>query len=217
MLKQISLAVVILSFCSTSVFAQDIFVSFGQGADARTSMDVTVTGAEGTSGTAFVYVDQPFQFDAFDLDFSTSDDSVIQLTGAMVPNSIINPGFFYSLRWDVDPIAELDPGSTTSGRMFAVSILEFGIEPDFTTIDEDFDVEANAFLLGTIEYDIVGVGTADITLTPVSFGTNEDFGSLLFPSVGNGSLTVLPLAVPESSTMGILALGLVGFVARRRR
>ena len=83
MIHRALLAIIALSVCSTTVFAQDIFWSFSQGAVSPTS---TVNLSDGTA-SAFVYVSSGFDFDGFDLDYANSDTSVIEITSGTVFNN----------------------------------------------------------------------------------------------------------------------------------
>ena len=220
MSTRILLAVAVLSLCSTSVFAQteQVFVSFGEGANLT---NTATFDADDESGSAFIFSAADFDFDAFDLEFSTTTDDVIEFTGAEVFNPTNGTG---QSRFERNVNAIRETVNATDGRLFGVAVTATGVNPALGAagLDPEFDVEANAFRIARIDFDIVGIGTADITLAS---GINEFFSDLtpdtLFqPTLGNGTLTVTgppPPAVPEPSAMGILALGLVGFVARRRR
>ena len=218
MLKRILLAVAVLSLCSTSVFAQteQVFVSFGEGADITNTATFDVD--DGT-GSAFIFSAADFDFDAFDLEFSTTTNDVIEFTGAEVFNPTNGIG---QPRFDGDETIVRETVNAGDGRLMGVAIRAAGVNPALGAagLDPEFDVEANAFRVARIDFDIIGSGDADITL---ALGINEFFNQpkdLLQPTFGNGTLTVTgpqPPAVPEPSAMGILALGLVGFVARRRR
>ena len=120
------------------------------------------------------------------------------------------------------PLAEKPLLSAADGRLIGVAVLAAGVNPALGAagLDPEFDVDANAFRVARIDFDIIGSGDADITL---AVGANQFFSDLtpdilLSPTLGAGSITVTGVpAVPEPSAMGILALGLVGFFARRRR
>lgn len=187
---------VVLILCSTSGYAQQVFVSFGQGVDVSSSgaADLTV----GT-GSIFIYSAEDFDIDAFELIVSTSDDSVIQFRDAEIFNSQITVNTdLLGFRWFDESEAEVL--NTTSVRFLGVAFLEYGIAPSLAAFDEDFDpLAANpdgrpggSFLLGRVDYDIVGPGTADITLETdrlgfYSYSTPDD---ILFPTFGWGTLTV---------------------------
>ena len=218
MFKKSFLAVAILSFCAASVFAQpteQVFVTFGEGANVSSTSTVFI--GDGSSGSAFIYSAADFQYQAFDLEFSTTDNSVIQFTGAELFEPINELGQF---RWDdfsqLRPLVEPANGQL---RAVAVTVMATGIVPALGAggLDPEFDFEANAFRVARIDYDIVGVGTADISL---ALGVNKFFSVasrdvLIQPTLGNGTLTVT--GVPEPGSATLIALVLVGVNARRRR
>ena len=219
MLKRILLAVVVLSLCSTGAYAQDVFVTFGQGinagVDGARNGTTTADVADGT-GTAFVYSNLNFDFTAFDLDFSTSDDSVIQFSNAVVFNPMRQ--FGNNVRWN-HPITNTVDATGTSGQLFAVAVDRAnGIDGSCSPIEteEGFDTGAAAFRIAQIDYNLVGAGDADITLTLGDRGFNP---TSLNPTLGNGLITVTgdTAAVPEPSSAAVLALGFAGFLVRRRR
>ena len=101
MLKRFLFAVLAVGACSTGVFAQDVFVTFGDNfaftpdgtAAAMGNDDMigpgsnTITVASGTtSGTGFVFVPFGTDFDAFQVDLTSSDTSVAQITSGLVTN-----------------------------------------------------------------------------------------------------------------------------------
>ena len=220
MLKRILLGVAVLGMCSTSVFAQteQVFVSFGEGANVSNTATFDVDDG---SGSAFIFSAPDFDFNAFDLEFTTSGTDVISFTGAEVFNEVNGIGQF---RFDGDASTVRETVSADNGRLIGVAVQAAGVNPALGAagLDPNFDADANAFQVARIDFDIIGSGDADITL---AIGDNQFFSDLtpddlLQPSLGNGSVSVTggPIpAVPEPSAMGILALGLVGFVVRRRR
>ena len=210
------------------LFSQDIFLSFDQGPIFQAN-EVVPDSAIGTSGSAFVFSDNGFDLGALEIDFAVDDTSVVQLTGA----TIFNPGigFVGMTRWDQirdltsgtppidESVAELDAGSVSSGRLLGTSFfrdLSDGINSLNAPFDPFFNVEADAFLVGQIDFDIVGSGTTNFTLagaSPTAFADRN--ANVLNPVIAGGTFTVETIPEPSSGTL--LALGLFGLVARRRR
>ncbi len=196
MFTRILFLAVMLSLCCTGSYAQQVFVSFGQGLEVSSSAAANV--ADGT-GSAYIYSSGDFDIDAFELFVSTTDDSVIQFTNAEIFNSqIATDTTVLGIRWDGLPRDEVI--DATLARFVGISVLEYGTEPALAAFDEDFDALAanpdgrpgGSFLLARIDYDIVGAGTADITLEtgPLGFFSYSTPDDLLFPTLGSGTLTV---------------------------
>ena len=152
-----------------------------------------------------------------------------------------------------DPNASGGPITTTDGRLFAVSIsippiiFTNGQDPALAGIDAEFRPGANGFLLATVDFDIVGDGTADFDFIPGSLGVVNDGVGQVPVTFGSGRLeTFLPcLAIycdpyyqdpyyqdpyfypepepeptidaPEPSSAILLILGAAGGMVARRR
>ena len=88
------------------------------------------------------------------------------------------------------------------------------------TLDGGYDAGASAFLIGRLDFDVVGAAdsTTDIEFSQIIVVDGDaDIGG----AAALGRVTVAgggdPPKVPEPTTAGLLAIGLAGFVARRRR
>ena len=205
MLKRFLFAVAAMAVCSTGVFAQDLFLNFGDG--TTSSQDIS----EG-SGTVGIYARNGFDFSAAEFSFTSSDTSVASFTGGTGLNPAVGP---FGDRFDVDPTVETTSADGSTGRFIGVGILGLGVSSAFAAFDPTFDADLDAFLLGTVDFDLAGVGEVEFDLVPSGNGVLSG-GVLVDPAFGGASLTVTT-AVPEPSSAILLALGFAGFAARRRR
>ena len=205
MLKRFLFAVAAMAVCSTGVFAQDLFLNFGDGTTSTQEL------SEG-SGTVGIYARNGFDFSAAEFSFTSSDTSVASFTGGTGLNPAVGP---FGDRFDVDPTVETTSADGSSGRFIGVGILGLGVASAFSAFDPTFDAELDAFLLGTVDFDLAGVGEVEFDLVPSGNGVLSG-GVLVDPAFGGASLTVTT-AVPEPSSAILLALGFAGFAARRRR
>lgn len=216
MIKNFLIAAAVVIASPAFVFSQEIFWSFDQG-----SAQSTGTGEVGTSGTAYIFADQPFGFDALDLIFTTSDSAVVLLTGGESRNddfATIGGTAFDSTELTVD-------AAGTSGSLFAVNVTQNGINPAVTALfNPHFEagVGANgAVLLASVDYTVAGAGEATLGFSLGGQGAlqlpdtvlNPGFGTGTFTGTGGGATS----DIPEPSSAVLLVLGAAGMVARRRR
>ena len=210
MLKRIFIAAAIMVASPAIVSAQDIFWSFS----STSVVDAFTDTVGNTNGTAYLFSDGLFGFDAADIDLTTSDPSVLQITGG----AGINPTFngIGGLRFDS---ADVTADGAGGGNFFPISATQNGINPAVAQI---FDPEYNstigangAFLLAEVNYSIVGPGSATLGLALGDQGVLEFPDSFLDPSFGTATLTAV--TIPEPSSLALLILGSVGLVARRKR
>ena len=182
-IKNLLIAAALVIASPALVFSQDIFLSFDS--DSFLNTDTQDSG----TGSAFLFSDGQFAFDALDLNFLTSDSSVLRFTGGEAFNptfDIVGGSRFTSSEISFDP-------TTNTGNLFSVNILDNGVNPALGPLfDPGFNADVGpngAVLLARLDFDIGGSGTTDIEL---SLGTNGAFqlpDVVLDPSLGNVSLT----------------------------
>ena len=207
MLNRFLFAIAALALCSTGAFAQDLFLNFGSGA---VSTELIADGTS-TTGEVNIYARNGFDFQAAEFTFTSGDTAVAAITGGTGLNPSVGP---FGERFDVDPTVETTSADGSTGRFIGVGILGLGVSSAFSAFDPTFDAGLDAFLLGTVEFDIVGGGEVEFGLEASGNGVLAD-GVLVDPVFG-GSVTLIN-AIPEPSSAILLALGFAGYAARRRR
>ena len=140
---------------------------------------------------------------------------MVQFTGGTAADS---DGSFTAFSVE-DPNVTGGPILPADGRLFAVSIPIVGPvdgqDPALSGSDAEFRAGANGFLLATVDFDIVGEGTANFDFILGSLGVvNDGVGPVAVDFTGGqGTLE----AIPEPSSAILLILGAAGMAARRRR
>ena len=234
-LGRVVIPMVLLAFFASPkwVVAQDLFLSFGQGADVSLTNETQLLSDN--SGSAFLYVRNGFDVLSLDLVVSSSDDSVLELTSGTLLNSNVGSGAtrFLAAGAGLDADGTLGLLALALGDTDFFPVASLGVRSVLSGTDEGFDPVAIAFLLGEINYNIVGEGVASLEISyglndllvpetpgPIVLNPDGDLPGVLVAeedvALGAATLTVVT-AVPEPSTVGLLAFGFVGILVRRKR
>ena len=215
-MKRFLFAVAAVVCCSSSIFAQDIFFAFGSGAASTDSQSLDVT-TDGTTGQVNLYSRTGLGLDGIQFGFEVNTD-VVELTGGSAFDETFN--VIGGTRYNAPPLLVVEAGG---GNYGGVNLTEQGLGTFIGELfDPGFDADAGGFLLATLDFDVVGNGTA--VFNPVLFG--EGFRDTDFIDItdsitfGTAALTVTGVentGIPEPSSALLLAFGVAGYAARRRR
>ena len=178
-------------------------------ANASSTFSITQSGL---GGSVNIYVRNGFDFRAAEFAFTSSDISVAAFTGGTFENPVVlgAPRFDVGL---VELTGAAQDGSV--GRFIGLTILAFGVQSSLAEIDPTYDPILDAFLLATLNYDLVDFGSVDFALEASGNGVLSNDSVLVDPVFG--SPVTLTVAVPEPSSAILLAFGFAGFATRRRR
>ena len=206
MLKRVLLAAAVMVASPALVSAQDIFWSF----DATSAQASTVAPAGTVGGTAYIFSSPTFGFDAIDLNLTSSDTSVLQITGGIGTN----PTFAAvgGTRFDSSVVTA---DGTGNGNLFSVNVAQNGVNTALGPLFDPGFVAGVGVLLAEVDYTVVGPGEATLGFALGDQGALQLPLIELFPTFGEGSFTAE--GIPEPSSAALLIIGSIGLVARRKR
>ena len=221
-----ALLVVCILALGSAAQAQSIFLSpvgtVGGGVSAGNPHVNHVPGEAPSS--LFVWVtDELLINQSFALNATLSPGGVIAFLGAQLFNPDVDSqnfpdSAFKSTRWQGTGGGVVTPLSITNFNAVSVTLGE-GIDPanngtgTFQVLDFGYDVAAGAFLLGRIDYEIVGEGLATLSLSvgPGDIVTN---GASLAGQFDYGSAVIS--VIPEPASLLLLTAGGLALLRRRR-
>jgi len=226
-------AAILIASPALGLAQDDFFFAFGSGADASSSG--TALTSDGT-GSVFVYSAAGFEFNQFEVNFTTNAPDVIQITTAEVFNPVVAVVFGTPFaRFNTPVVADTDATvdnpitPSVSGFLAGISVTEAtGVGPLTAGDDPLFDGDVGpdgAFPIARVDFEILGEGVVDFVLSVdgvdgfanvTNSGQDVEF---LTPTLGAATLTVSapPAVVPEPSSAILLILGSLGMAARRKR
>lgn len=226
------LAIVAMSFSSALADHSDFFFSFSEGGvNGNQTMDF----ATGDTGSLFVYwstngpADSDLSVGAF-IDVFTDTAGVIQFTSAET--------FDYQITVAGTPIGnrllDANGGGGAVGAAGSVSADFIDEMRAFTVtggpgilesnngsgafLDSGYDASNDAFNWGRIDFTVVGAsGTSTNVTGAAGDGMIVNGASVVDAAFSTATINVGGDIIPEPTTAGLLAIGLAGLVARRRR
>ncbi len=196
MFKNLFIAAAIALANPSFVAAQDIFFSFDSQSLVTSS---TRNFDDDSSGSVYIFSDRAFAFDALELDFSASNES-IRFTGG----EAFNPTFevIGGRKFDSSELTINEAGD--SGRLFSINITQNGVNPNLGPLfDPGFEAgvgDTGAVLLARLDFESSGFATTNLEFTLGFQGAlmlpdvqlNPSFGSAVFSTVINACYNGLP-------------------------
>ena len=230
--RNFSLVLAIAVMSVGSVSAQgDFFFSFTEGG---TNGDQAMDFEVGDTGSLYVYwstngpSDSDLNVGAF-IDVFSSTSGVIEFTAAETFDYVISVGG----QQTGNRILDANGGGGSVGPAESVSADMIDELAAFTVVggpgiieanngtgvflDEGYDANNDGFQWGRIDFNVVGAGSTDVT-GAAGAGQIVNGDAVVDAAFTTATINVAggPV-IPEPTTAGLLALGLAGLVARRRR
>ena len=228
--RNIPTVLILIALSTSSVFAQgDFFWSTSDLNSGATNSAADLSLIVGDTASLYLYYSTAVsELDTgAGLDLSLTNNGVVNFTAAetfdfdIVLAVDVNIDQF---RWgrevfDNGPVNPADSvtNDAVTGLNAFTAVSGTGIlnanTGDNTFLDVGYDAGADAFLFGRVDFIAVAEGVTNLETVAGSIGIVHD-NATVNPVFGAANITV---GVPEPTSAGLLAFGMVGFIACRRR
>ena len=225
------LALVVFSTSSVCQAQNDFFFSFADLGGPVANGNAVGDFAVGDTGSLYLYysTNGPSNSDlniGFFTDLLTSASGVVAFTAAETFDyNITVGGVPIGTRLNTGagggfagPAVNVADDLVTDLRAFTVTgmgIIESN-NGSGAFLDAGYSMAGDAFQIGRLDFSVIGEGSVDISyLITQAVNGPDDFSATAVSGIG--TINVGGVVIPEPTSAGLLAMALVGLVARRRR
>ena len=228
MKKNLSLGLVAIAcvvFLASGAMAGNVFFStVGEVGGGVALGNPTVTVASGDPVTLYIWATADQDYDTtIGMNVVSADSAAVALGGGEVSNPDIYSnalGAPVDTRWQDASVGEVTAGQVSNMNAARVTAgtgvlgANNGTVAPFQNLDELFDVDAGAFMLGMVNATATGADGASSVMSINQEGTAlfVNAGAQVFPDFGTATINVGIAEIPEPSTLVLVAFGLIAMI-----